>query len=172
MHLTFSNRIQGAGMGKRSQSGVGLIEVMISVLILGVGLLGVAAMQATALRNSQSSLERSQAVALSYAILDAMRANRDTALAGGYNLAAMQCVVPAAGTLAQTDLNRWITALKDNMGQPADTSTCGQVSCAAGMCTVTIQWDDSRGVSTNAAAGDAANREGGLQRQVTTVARL
>ena len=56
------------------QRGVGLIEVMVAVLILGVGLLGIAAMQTTALRNSQSSLERSQAVMQTYAILDAMRA--------------------------------------------------------------------------------------------------
>ncbi|MFL8092610.1 prepilin-type N-terminal cleavage/methylation domain-containing protein, partial [Xanthomonas vasicola] len=47
---------------RKSMSGIGLIEVLISVVILGVGMLGIAAMQATALRNSQSSLERSQAV--------------------------------------------------------------------------------------------------------------
>src|SRR3546814_14691706 len=58
------------------------IEVLIAVLVLGIGMLGIASLQATSLRNSQSSLERSQAVIATYAIIDAMRANRNDALAG------------------------------------------------------------------------------------------
>lgn len=67
---------------RNSMAGVGLVEVMISVLVLGVGMLGIAAMQATALRNSQSSLERSQAVIQAYTIFDAMRANLAVATSG------------------------------------------------------------------------------------------
>ena len=44
------------------QQGMSLLEVLIAVLVLAIGLLGIAALQATALRNSQSSLERNQAV--------------------------------------------------------------------------------------------------------------
>lgn len=156
------------------QRGVSLIEVMVSVLVLGVALLGIAAMQATALRNGQSSLERSQVVAYSYSILDAMRANRDAALSGAYNLAGMQCELPDGGTLAQDDLRQWILSLKQGMsGDPTtDVTTCGQVTCAAGVCTITIQWDDTRGTTSDAAANNAANTEGGAQRQVQTVARI
>ena len=158
----------------QKQRGVSLIEVMVSVLILGIALLGIAAMQAMALRNGQSSLERSQVVAYSYSILDAMRANRNAALAGAYNLDDMQCDVPADGTLAESDLRQWILSLKDGMSADpsADTTTCGQVVCAAGICTITVQWDDTRGKATDAAAAGAANVEGGAQRQVRTVARL
>ena len=60
----------------RAVAGVGLIEVLIAVVVLAFGLLGIAAMQITSLRSSQSALERSQAVAQSYAMFDAMRANR------------------------------------------------------------------------------------------------
>src|SRR5690606_8210568 len=78
--------------GRNTQAGVGLLEVMISVLILGIGLLGIAAMQATALRNGQSSLERTQAVIQTYAVLDLLRANRTNAIAGYYNTGgAMRC---------------------------------------------------------------------------------
>ena len=153
----------------RRQRGAGLIEVMIAVLVMGVGLLGIAAMQATALRNSQSSLESSQAVIQTYAILDAMRANRDAALGGAYNLAAMTCAVPAAGTLAQSDLNQWVTSLKTSLGSSAaDSTVCGQVNCAAGLCTISVQWDDSRASNDNG-TGIAA---GANKRQVSTVTRL
>lgn len=158
-----------------TQSGAGLIEVMISVLILGIGLLGIAAMQATALKNSQSSLQRSQAVAQTYSILDSMRANRAAALNGDYNQSSMQCKAPAGGSLAQEDLLEWISAIKAGFGKPVDDETaCGQVSCDnAGLCTVIVQWDDSR--ATAVAGGDgeqAAKHEGGTKRQVITAVQL
>ncbi len=140
----------------KKQSGAGLIEVMVAVLILGIGLLGIAAMQATALKNSQSSLERSQAVIQSYTILDAMRANRDVALIGGYNLAAMTCNPPDAGTLAGTDLHNWINSLHATLGA----TSCGQIICGTELCSITVRWDDSRGVG------------GGEEHEVTTETRL
>lgn len=157
----------------RRQEGVSLIEVMVSVLVLGVALLGIAAMQATALRNGQSSLERSQIVAYSYSAIDAMRANRQAALAGAYNTDGMECEVPDGGTLAEDDVNRWITSLKNGMaGSVDDESVCGQITCAADVCTVTVQWDDTRGSKSDAAADNADNVEGGVARQVQTVVRL
>lgn len=124
-----------------TQSGVGLIEVMVAVLILAVGLLGIAALQATALRNSQSSLERSQAVINTYSILDAMRANRDVARIGGYDLLQMTCNPPNKGSLAADDLHKWITDLQSAMGAAA----CGQIVCGNLSCKITVQWDGSRG---------------------------
>lgn len=138
----------------RTQAGVGLLEVMISVLIMGIGLLGIAAMQATALKNSQSSLERSQAVIQSYAILESMRANRQAAIAGQYNLA-LTCDPPAAGTLAQSDMNAWIASLETTLGNTPN--TCGSIQCNAADCTVTVQWDDSRATG-NAGAGNSTYR--------------
>ena len=121
--------------------GVGLIEVLIAVLVLAVGLLGIAAMQATALRNSQSALERSIAVTQSYAILDAMRANQAVASIGGYDLG-MTCAVPSTVPPAQHDLHDWITGLQASLGAAA----CGAISCTDTQCRVDVQWDDSRGL--------------------------
>ena len=130
---------------RRNSHGVSLIEVLISVLVMGVGLLGIAAMQATALRNSQSALERSQAVIQSYAILDAMRANVDEARIGGYDTA--MCVAPAGTPLAIADRVSWLNAVQDSMGPGA----CGAITCDANTCTVTVQWDDTRGTGGAAA---------------------
>jgi type IV pilus assembly protein PilV len=153
-----ARRAQGASASRaRAMRGVSLIEVLVSVVIIAIGLLGIAAMQSMALRGSQSSLESSQAVMQTSAIMEAMRANRANAAA--YNMA-MTCVVPGGGSLAANDQRAWITALKSVIGQGAtDTTTCGQISGCPDACLVTVQWNDER-------AG------GGATRQVVTETRI
>ena len=132
----------------RHARGMSLIEVMVSVLVLAVGLLGIAAMQSLALRGGQGSLESTQAVMATNSILEAIRSNRDQANA--YNMA-KTCAVPAStGTTASNDRAAWISALKTTIGSgvAADTTTCGQISncdsANATNCTITVFWDDSR----------------------------
>jgi len=118
--------------------GISLIEVMVSVLVLGVGLLGIAAMQSVALRGGQSSLESTQAVMQTTAIIEAMRANWRNA--GDYNRGAMMCGAETGTTLAVNDLNNWVDSLQDSIGSGA----CGQISGCPGACVITVRWDDSR----------------------------
>lgn len=122
--------------------GASLLEVLIAALVLAVGLLGIAGLQAHALKTNQSAEARSQATMLAYWILDAMRANRAAALAGAYNLS-KTCSVPASGsTLAQKDQNYWLDKLQKRLGAAA--TTCGAIACTAtGACTVTIEWDEA-----------------------------
>ncbi|MFC6842036.1 type IV pilus modification protein PilV [Xanthomonas theicola] len=136
---------------RRKMAGVTLIEVMISVLILGVGMLGVAAMQTTALRNNQSAMQRSQLIMQTYTILDAMRANRDVALVGGYNTPGLMCAAPQGDSLVNRDQAEWINGLKKALGD-ADTA-CGSIGCKVGECTVLVQWDDSRAKDLAGVAG-------------------
>lgn len=133
----------------RFAAGVGMIEVLIAVAILAFGMLGIAAMQATSLRKSQSALERSQATVLTYSILDRMRANRDIAIINGYTLNTLTCDAPDRGDRAANDMNDWITSLKDKLGDEA----CGQINCGSDTCTITVQWDDSR-AKESVEAGD------------------
>ncbi|OAX56949.1 hypothetical protein A6R73_11635 [Xanthomonas translucens pv. poae] len=161
---------------RRRQVGVSLLEVLISVLILGVTLLGIAAMQARALSNGQSSFENSQMVIHTYSILEAMRANRSAATSGAYNLT-MTCSVPSAGgTLASADIRAWLESMKTGLSGPAnvstDTTTCGAIACTSSTCTVTVQWDDSRGRAVNASTAESATGTGSTIRQLVTVARL
>lgn len=128
------------GRSRRAQRGVGMVEVLVAVLILAIGLLGIAALQATALKNSLSAMERSQGVVHAYAILDSMRANPAAARAGDYNMG-MTCIAPAPGTLAESDQNAWITIMRRDLGD----SACGSINCVADACTVVVQWDDTRG---------------------------
>ena len=135
--------------------GTSLIEVLIAVLILGIGLLGIASMQAVTLRNGQSSMERSQAVMQTYSILDAMRSNVALARVNAYNMA-RTCTVPAAApsTLVQNDHKDWLTNIQANLGA----TSCGTIACVptvpastGRVCTVSVEWNDSRGTDGSAA---------------------
>ncbi len=130
---------------KSSARGVSLVEVMVSVFILSIGLLGIAAMQATGLSNNQSSLERTQAIIHSYSIMDSMRTNLVIARAGGYNIG-LTCAPPGGGTLATNDITNWITAM-----QASNQGACGRIE-ALGNNTfrVTVQWNDSRATGGSA----------------------
>ena len=126
--------------GHRNARGATLIEVLVSIVVLSIGLLGAAALQASALRNNQGSYERAQTTVLGQSILDAMRSNLVAVDAGGYQMEDWTCEAPTAANLAQRDLARWIGDLQAQIGA----SACGRVSCADRVCTIGIRWNDSR----------------------------
>lgn len=122
------------------QRGFTLIEVMVAVIVLSIGLLGLAALQTTGLRNNHSAYYRSQATFLAYDIIDRMRANRDAATAGNYNLA--MPATPSGGSgIAAADQAEWINSL-GNLLPSGDGSIA--VNSATGATTVVVQWDDQR----------------------------
>lgn len=63
----------------KKQHGIGLIEILVSILVLGVGALGVATMQLTGLKYNTGSQGRSQAILLANDMMDRMRSNRQFA---------------------------------------------------------------------------------------------
>ena len=133
-------------LGGRCQSGIGMIEVLIAVLVVSIGFLGMAALQAKALSTNNSAMARSMATVASYSILDAMRTDLARAEAGNYNTAtpmkANACPA-AAATLASVQLNNWCQQLGATLGATA--TTTGAIACnALGACTITITFDDSR----------------------------
>lgn len=132
----------------RAQSGVGLIEVLVAVLVLSIGFLGVAALQAMSLSTNNSAMARSMATISSYSILDAMRADSGAqAQAGNYNttVTADSCPSPKTVSLASEQIKQWCIQLGHNLG--ATKNTIGKIDCGSSSpvaCTVTIQFDDSR----------------------------
>src|SRR3546814_17056885 len=98
------------------QRGVGMIEVLVSVLVLSVGLLGIALVQTRALANNNSSMGRSLATVATYSILEAIRADRA-------NLAAYSDISVEGGscadggsTLHEHKINAWCKELADTLG--------------------------------------------------------
>ncbi|TLM74829.1 type IV pilus modification protein PilV [Microbulbifer harenosus] len=118
----------------RKQQGAGLIEVLVTVLILGTSLLALAALQSKSLQYNHSAYLRSQANILAYDILDRIRINRTNV--ASYSLA-VSADKPTGTTVAQKDMIEWLTNI-ETMLPGAD----GGVECVAAtdFCTVTIQW--------------------------------
>jgi len=123
------------------QRGATLVETLVALLILSIGLLGVAGLQMQALRGNHGAHLRSQATMLANDIADRMRANRTVALAGAYNVAVG--AVPSGGTLANLDVIAWKESLDDIL--PAGD---GAVVLAGNIATITVQWTDRLGADT------------------------
>ena len=139
------------------QRGASLIEVLVSVFVLAFGILGIAAMQAGALRNNQGSFEQSAAVFLTHSILDAMRASMQSNAAGtltvrsGYATKDFICQdnqIPSADALVKNDLAAWLQNIRNNLnGGAADENACGRIVCDAkdpNLCTASVRWNNSR----------------------------
>lgn len=151
-------------------SGFNLIEVMIAVVLLSLGLLGMALLQTTALRAGQSSSERTVATMLAYQILDMVRTNRQQA--ASYNLIRAtdftaagdgRMGVCAAGAAPpspqwQADRDAWVCAarraLPNAEGFVTVTGAVNAVGGATptpaspGRITVSISWEDDRKTAT------------------------
>lgn len=125
--------------------GLTLVEILIALLILSIGLLGLAGLQTMSLRFNTSAYYRTQATALAYDFADRMRANRQVALTGAYDVALQDpppaCgAVAVAGTLEQQEIATWRNALACRIPQ-----STGEVVRNGNEVTLTVQWDDSRG---------------------------
>lgn len=55
--------------------GFSMTETLVAVLVMGIGVLGVSALQMVSLQNNRSALVRSEAVQLAYDLMDRIRAN-------------------------------------------------------------------------------------------------
>jgi len=105
----------------RKQAGFTLVEVLIAVLVLSVGLLGLAALQTIGTRVNHSAHLRSVATQLGYDMFDRMRANQDGFQKGFYNLPSASSSGCFSGTactseqVAKEDVFEWNAYLDDQL---------------------------------------------------------
>jgi type IV pilus assembly protein PilV len=137
------------------RNGFTLLEVLVALFVLSIGLLGIGKLMMMSARANDSAYMRSQATALAYTILDAMRANRQAALVQGYDTAvvapALQaCTVAApctSGQQAQNDTFLWNQALAAELpGGTGNVATVTAPDPTTGApnitATVTVTWFD------------------------------
>lgn len=117
------------------QRGTSIVEVLVTLVLVSVGLLGLAGMQLATVQTTNSAAQRFEATTLAKDILERMRANRPQAVAGAYNVA-----IGAAGGgagRAGTDLVEWKESLQILPGGD------GAVDVFDGIATITVQWTDA-----------------------------
>lgn len=152
---------------RQSAAGFSLLEVLIALVILSVGLLGIAAMISSTVKSNDSAYMRTQATALAYSIIDRMRTNQLAAQNGNYDIS-LGTAAPGSTTicngsgancdsptLAAFDLAQWKQALASSTnGLPSGDGSI--VTAAVGgvtTVTVTVQWNDSRSIAALSKTG-------------------
>ena len=128
------------------QRGFSLLEVLVAVLILSIGLLGLAGLQTTSLQMNHSAHYASQAQFYAQEIIEAMRANPTAAKQGAYNIG-MGSDVPGGSSVADQDLRRWRQGISTTLPMQGD-ETGGSVQLATSAdtyrITVRVAWLDAR----------------------------
>jgi len=143
------------GKGRKgSQIGMTLIEVLVSVLILGIGLLGAAAIQLNALRYTDSSAMTSQASFIAYDMMDRIRANVDgNAVNNGSNVLASYALASLAAAPAGNMNNAVSQDLADfstNITNFAGTAGANsKIVIVKPVVTITVTWDDTRAAAAS-----------------------
>jgi len=147
--------------GTRNAQGFTLVEVLVSLIIISVGLLGLAKIQTLAYASTGVASQESLAAIQAASLASSMRANRGywASVAAGtiYNSATAAtntyaCALPAGSTftsalctpaqLAAYDLQDWFTnSLSKSLPNPTATITCNAASGTSPLgCWITINW--------------------------------
>jgi type IV pilus assembly protein PilV len=122
------------------QRGFTMLEVLISMIVIALGLLGFAGLQAVSLKNANTAYLRSQATMLSHDIVERMRVNRAVALTGSYNISIGSAT--GGGGIAGSDLAEWKTNLRQSLPAGDGGVAVTGVGGTEGNVQITIQWDD------------------------------
>lgn len=134
-------------------NGFSLIEVMVSLLILSIGLLGMIGLQLAGMRSTQNAYYRSQATLLVSDMTERMRSNLPGVQAGAYVAADpelnAECFTVSgcsSDSLAAQDLAEWKAAVARILPSGAGTvrSVVPPGEGMQGYHRVLVQWDGNR----------------------------
>jgi type IV pilus assembly protein PilV len=135
---------------ERAQRGFSLLEVMITIVVVAIGLLGVAGMQVSSIKLAELSQTRATGVLLANDILDRIRSNPEPGDVLAYSTP-FGAAPSAVGTLPERDLRAWKLAMADPLrGMPGGDGSIAidqaGTGCTAGcsIVTITVRWDEAR----------------------------
>jgi type IV pilus assembly protein PilV len=165
-----NRRVVHAGSSARLfQKGFTLLEVLIAVVVLSIGLLGLASLQVTNMQMNQQSLMRSQEAHLAYDMVDRMRVNMPGVNAGAYDLPTLptasdtNCTTTTGCTpaaMAAQDYFEWNSAVTAMLpggdgivcldSTPQDGTDSANPACdnTGNMFAVKLWWDHDRDTAT------------------------
>jgi len=139
------------------QHGFSMLEILITLVIVAIALLGTAGLQINAMRVNKGGQFRTQAIFLASDMAERMEANRAEAVLGTYAVAATSAVAAAAAdcsaaacssaNLASWDINQWGTAISNVLPQP-NWSITQTVAGNPSTYSILISWTDRSPTST------------------------
>jgi len=114
--------------GRKKQGGVTLVELMVSVLVMSIGVLGVAALQVVSLQQNRNAIMESDAIRLANDLIDRILANPGVIYGPVASYASSptmdkSCVgnICSENEMASYDTAQWLCALGST--DPTDDST-------------------------------------------------
>ena len=134
------------------QSGTTLLEVLITLLVVSIGLLGMASFQLRAVRLNTNTYQYMQATNLANEIADSMVVNPGQAAAGDYTVTIVSQVSNApANSVAERDLTNWLSVVTSRLpsgmiviAPPADATASGDIKSY----NITVCWQDDSAALT------------------------
>lgn len=131
---------------KHHESGFSLIEAMVSLVVISVGMIGIASLYGQGLRASSTALFRTQAVNLASDMADRIRMNRQGGVAYGGAAANNNCTVAGAATctpaqMAAHDLFEWNTRIGQIL--PTGSGTVTVIGTNPPTYRINIEWTES-----------------------------
>ena len=165
------------GVVRRSDDGFSLVEVLVTMLIVGTGLLGFAKLQAAALSNTQISRVRSLVALQASSLASAMYANRSHWFAGPSSFTAAQGRVnDPTGVLSATvsdscqsgctpeqlaayDVQTWAQTLNKQFPSHAAAVNCQQSPPQPVHCTIEVDWQEKDLALGHAGAATPTGRQ-------------
>ena len=130
------------------------MEVLIALLVLSIGLLGLAALQSQGMRFNNEAYYRTQATQLAYEIIDAMRGNRDNVAdyvitAADLDALRTSTACDVTSVVVDVQLSCWINRLTDMLpSAEASIATNANNAGTQFYVDVTVSWMD-RELSTS-----------------------
>jgi type IV pilus assembly protein PilV len=140
------------------QRGSNLIEVLVTVLVVSIGLLGMASLQLKSMALNLATYQRLQASNLAYEIAESLLLNSLEAKASSYTLAIADTEPKnaAVGSIAELDLLHWLRVVGNNLPEgdliitaPQDI-VGGPITSSAKQYDISVCWTDRHAdVATN-----------------------
>jgi len=140
-----------------TQHGFSMLEILITLVLVAIALLGTAGLQVLAMKVNKSGQFRTQAIFLASDIAERMEANRAAAVAGNYvlaltttsSVAATDCAATACNStnLAEWDKSQWGQAVAGLLPQPSWSIT-QQTAGNPSTYSIVISWTDRSNVKT------------------------